>query len=153
MKARVLGALVGVAAVLSGLLVASPAQAADGPVSARVYYPGTSGSGGEASMDLDFTGRADVTLRNIKVRDICPGDGRPVRAVLVVHGTDGSHVAIPPYFSDTNGCGSDGTHFGSRGVGFSGGWQIKSLSVKVCVYNSSGNLKCVTSVSRDNPYT
>ena len=153
MKARALGTLVGVAAVLSGLLVASPAQAADGPISARVYYPGTSGSGGEASMDIDFTGRSNITMRNIKVRDICPGDGRPVRAVLVVHDTDGKSTAIPPYFSDTNGCGSDGTNFGSRGLSLSDGWQFKSVSVKVCVYNSTGNLKCVTSVSRDNPYT
>jgi hypothetical protein len=43
-----LGALVGVAAVPSGLLVAGPAQATDGPVSARMYYPNTTGSGGES---------------------------------------------------------------------------------------------------------
>ncbi|WP_328995556.1 hypothetical protein OG394_13080 [Kribbella sp. NBC_01245] len=92
-------------------------------------------------------------MRNLTVRDICPGDGRPVRAVLVVLDTDGKRTTIPPYYSDTNGCGSDGTNFGTYGLGLSDGWRIKSVSVRVCVYNSSGNLKCVTSAGRDNPYT
>ncbi|ADB35612.1 hypothetical protein Kfla_6620 [Kribbella flavida DSM 17836] len=139
--------------MLSGLLVASPAQATDGSVSARVYYPNTSGSGGEARAYLDFTGRSDVTVRNLTVRDICPGDGRPVRAVLVVLDTDGKRTTIPPYYSDRNGCGSDGTNFGTYSLGLSDGWRIKSISLKVCVYNSSGNLKCATSAGRDNPYT
>ncbi|MGC4940408.1 hypothetical protein [Kribbella sp. DT2] len=154
MKARALGALVGVAAVLSGLLVASPAQAASGSVYARVYYPNPTGSGGEASADLNFTGRSKVTVRYLKVRDICPGDNRPVRAVVVATRTDGSRVNISPYYSDTNGCGADGTQFPTVKLGLGGGQRIKSLSLKVCVYTAAlGNVKCVTSSALHNPYT
>ena len=91
-------------------------------------------------------------MRNLTVRDICPGDGRPVRAVLVVFGTDGSFANIPQYYSDTNGCGPDGTQFPT--VDLAPGFSIKGLSLKVCVYTAAhGNLKCVTSARRDNPYT
>jgi len=153
MKARALGALVGVAAVLSGLLVATPAQAGSGPVYARVYYPNPTGTGGETSGDLNFLSRSEVRVRYLKVRDICPGDGRPVRAIVVATRTDGSRVNISPYYSDTNGCGSDGTQFPTVDLR-DGGRRIKSLSLKVCVYTAAlGNVKCETSNVRHNPYT
>ena len=152
MKARALGALVGVAAVLSGLLMASPAQASSGPVYARVYYPDTSGTGGETSGDLNFLSRSEVRVRYLKVRDICPGDGRPVRAIVVATRTDGSRVNISPYYADTNGCGPDGTQFPT--VDLAPGFSIKGLSLKVCVYTAAlGNVKCETSIVRYNPYT
>ncbi len=52
--------------------------------------------------------------------------------------------------SDTNGCGSDGTNFGNIQV--NGLSSVAKAGVRVCVYNSTGNLRCAESF-RDNPYT
>ncbi|NEA34986.1 hypothetical protein [Streptomyces sp. SID13031] len=151
MKASVLRAVVGVAAVLSGLLVASPAQAADGPVSARVYYPSpSSGSGGLASANLDFVNRTTVVYRSLKVRDICPGDNRPVFAQMTVLDTNGRLWYVGPAKRDNNGCGPDGTNFGN--VTLTSGFVVARAALAVCVYNTSATLRCKTSVSRDNPY-
>ena len=149
MKARVLRTVVGVAAVLSGLLVASPAQAADGPVSARVYTEGSSGSGGIASADVDFFSRTGSILFDFTVRDVCPGDNLPVRAYIKLVGT-GGEVGLHYVGADTNGCGSDGTNFGDIQV--NGSAPVAKAGVRVCVYNSTGNLRCKEAFL-DNPYT
>jgi hypothetical protein len=75
-----------------------------------------------------------------------------VRAIVVATRTDGSRVNISPYYADTNGCGSDGTHFPTVDLD-DGGRRIKSLSLKVCVYTAAlGNVKCETSNVRHNRY-
>ncbi|MCG5213431.1 Tim44 domain-containing protein [Streptosporangium soli] len=110
MKTRILGAVMGIA-VLSGLLVASPAQARDGVASASVP-PYRDLGGGSVRATVDFTSRTRVVVRNFTVRDICPGDNAPVRARFVwvyTDSTDGSSA----WRSDTNGCGSHGTNFGN----------------------------------------
>ncbi|MFC0627708.1 hypothetical protein [Kribbella deserti] len=149
MKTRVLKAAVGAAAVLGGLMVATPAQATDGPVAAQVYYPGTSGSGGVAKASLDFTSRTRVVYNNLTVRDVCPGDNLPVRAYVEVVFTNGA-IRRVNMGSDTNGCGSDGTNLGDYIA--TGSSSIAKAGVRVCVYNSTQLLRCKTAF-RDNPYT
>ncbi|GAB3945403.1 hypothetical protein GCM10029976_071100 [Kribbella albertanoniae] len=152
MKASILRAAVGVVAVLGGLLVASPAQAADGPDSVRVRYPSwTSISGGEASATLDFVGEKTVVFRNFKVRDICPGDGRPVRAYMTLWEENAVRRTWDSPKADINGCGGDGTNFGT--VTLRTSLTVARAGLTVCVYtNSAGNLRCVYSGGRDNPY-
>ena len=149
MKTRVLSAAVGFAAVLGSLLMASPAQASDGPVETQVYTSGSSGSGGIARASLNFTSRTRIVYNNLIVRDVCPGDNLPVRAyvkVVFTNGTSASHYMG----ADTNGCGSDGTNLGDFEV--TGSLSVAKAGVTVCVYNSSRNLKCAEEF-RDNPYT
>lgn len=152
MKASILRAAVGVVAVLAGLLVASPAQAADGADSVRVRYPSwTSVSGGLATADLDFVNQKKVVFRNFKVRDICPGDGRPVRAYMTLWEPNGVRRTWASPKADTNGCGADGTNFGT--VTLETSLTVARAGLTVCVYtNSAGNLRCVYSGGRDNPY-
>ena len=151
MKIRVLRTMVGLAAVLGSLLIASPAQAADGPDSARVYYPGIS-SGGIVSANLDFVSRTEVVYRNFTVRDVCPGDGRPVRAYIRLWDTSGVYRYSSTAKADTNGCGPDGTNFGTLTARAS--FAVGRAGLTVCVYTeSAGNLRCVYSDGRDNPYT
>lgn len=136
---------------MSGLLVASPAQATDGPDSVRVYYPGTSGSGGYASADIDFLSRTEALYRNFTVRDVCPGDGRPVRAQMSVVDANGIRRNLGPLKADTNGCGPNGTNFGTIRISDVRG--VSRAGLRVCVYTeSAGTLRCATSVGRDNPY-
>jgi hypothetical protein len=116
-----------------------------------VYYPGTSGSGGYVRADIDFTSRTRVVYRNFTVRDVCPGDGRPVQAQLSVVGTDGVRRNLGEWLEDTNGCGPDGTNFGT--VTLSAGFNVARAGLRVCVYSSTGNLRCANSAGRDNPYT
>ncbi|MFJ9391235.1 hypothetical protein ACIRON_20590 [Nocardioides sp. NPDC101246] len=149
MKTRVLKATVGLAAVLGGLLIAGPAQAADGPVSARVYAEGSSGSGGIARADIDFTSQRGSVFFDFTVRDVCPGDNLPVRAYIKLVGT-GGEVGLHYVGSDTNGCGADGTNFGNISV--NGSSPVAKAGVRVCVYNSTGNLRCKEAF-QDNPYT
>lgn len=149
MKTRVLRTAVGLAAVLGGLLIASPAQASDGPVGARVYTEGSSGSGGAASADIDFFSRTGSIFWDFTVRDVCPGDNLPVRAYIKVVGPNGE-VGLHYVGSDTNGCGSHGTNFGNIEV--NGLSSVAKAGVKVCVYNSTGNLRCKESL-RNNPHT
>lgn len=151
MKARVLRTVVGLAAVLSGLLVASPAQALDGPDSAQVYFPGFSGSGGYVRADIDFLSPTEVLFRNFSVRDVCPEDGRPVRGRAVATDASGLGTNFGPFVADTNGCGPTGTTPRTFKVTYPRG--VAKASLQVCVYtDSTGNLRCVTSVGRDNPY-
>lgn len=149
MKMRVLKTAAGLAAALGGLLIATPAQATDGAVSARVYTEGSSGSGGVASADVDFLSRTGTVFWDFTVRDVCPGDNLPVRAYIKFVGTNGS-VGERLIGADTNGCGSDGTNFGNIRV--SGSSDVARAGVKICVYNSSGNQRCAESL-RDNPHT
>ncbi|MFC0627709.1 hypothetical protein [Kribbella deserti] len=147
MKTRVLKTAVGLAAVLGGLLVASPAQATDGLVSARVYS-GSSGGGGIAQAYLDFTSRTRVVHSNVTVRDVCPDDNLPVRAyikVVLINGTTQTRYVG----ADTNGCGPDGINLGDFVT--TGSAPIAKAGVRVCVYNPTRDLKCAEAF-RDNPY-
>lgn len=148
MKTRVLRTMVGLAAVLGSLLIASPAQATDGPVTARVYTEGISGSGGIARAYVDFIDRNDIIFRNFTVRDVCPDDNLPVRAYATLMAIDGT---VRHYFvgSDTNGCGSDDTNFGTfrRSVAFT----VAKAGVTICVYTATGYQRC-SSTLLDNQY-
>ncbi|MFI7452388.1 hypothetical protein ACIBQX_33175 [Nonomuraea sp. NPDC049714] len=147
MKTRILGAALGIA-VLSGLLVASPAQATDGVSSARVDY----GSGaGSVRATVDFVSRTKVVFRDFTVRDICPGDNLPVKARFMWTHTDGTG-GTAAWKADTNGCGGDGTNFGD--FIRTGSKSISRINLEVCVYNrSNGELSCAYSGPRDNQYT
>lgn len=114
-----------------------------------MYTEGSSGSGGIARADLDFAGRTVVGVGNMTVRDVCPGDNLPVRAWIKLVGTGGE---IGTYYvgADTNGCGSDGTNFGNFTV--TGSHSVAKAGVRVCVYNSTGNLRCKEAFL-DNPHT
>ncbi|TDD60361.1 hypothetical protein E1263_11310 [Kribbella antibiotica] len=149
MKASVLRAVVGVAAVLSVSLVAGPAQATDGPVSARVYTEGSSGSGGIGSASLTFRSSTVVDYTNLKVRDVCPGDNLPVRVYTKMVYTDGT-FETDYVGADTNGCGSDGTNLG--GFRATSSKRVAKAGVTVCVYNSVRNLQCKDAF-RDNDHT
>ncbi|MFC0625951.1 hypothetical protein ACFFGN_17870 [Kribbella deserti] len=149
MKTRVLRTVVGLAAVLGSSLVASPAQADDGPVSVRVYTQGSSGSGGIAKTSVNFLSQTDIHYSNLTVRDVCPGDNLPVRVYVKVvfrDGTSENDLAG----SDTNGCGSDGTNLGDFRTD-SPFAQVAKAGLRVCVYNSAGNQRCAESL-RSNPY-
>ncbi|MFC0625952.1 hypothetical protein [Kribbella deserti] len=150
MKTRVLRTVVGLAAVLGSLLVASPAQATNGPASARVYTEGSSGSGGLATASLTFVNASDVTFRNVTVRDVCPGDNRPVKVYIRLVSTLG-HTSSRYVGSDTNGCGSDGTNFGT--VYGTAGFTVAKAGLTVCLYTSTpGQEKCVNGAVRDNQH-
>lgn len=151
MKKRNVGAVTGLAVILGGSLVAAPAQATDGEIGAHVYYPYGEVSGGRATATLDFTSRTTVAYRNFTVRDLCPGDGRPVRARVSWLNTDGTR-GTGTWRADTNGCGPDGTNFGT--LTLSSAKPVSRASLTVCVYTTSaGNLRCETSAGRDNPYS
>ncbi|MEV5895784.1 hypothetical protein [Nonomuraea fuscirosea] len=141
MKTRILGAVMGIAA-LSGLLVASPAQARDGVSSVRIDPSGGYG-GGYVRTTVDFTSRTRVVFRNFTVRDICPGDNVPVRARLHwIHTdrTDGRSA----WMSDTNGCGDDGTNFGTSIR--TGTKSISKIRLELC------STYCDVSAYRFNQY-
>ena len=148
MKTRILGAVVGITALLGGLLVASPAQALDGLDFKFVDQGGE--SRGYVQADVDFRSRTTVVWQDFLVRDVCPGDGRPVRARVGWTNADGTQ-GVGSWKADTNGCGPDGTNFGDI-------WHIGSKSVArawmtVCVYTESGgNEVCANSPGRDNPH-
>lgn len=149
MKTRILGAAVGIAAVLGSLLVASPAQASDGPDWVRVYYSADL-NGGEAQATVDFVSRTVVVWRDFTVQDTCPGDGLPVRARPEWTYADGTR-GVGAWRADTNGCGQDGTNFGD--IRISRSKAVARVAMTVCVYSQSeGNLRCATSQGRDNQY-
>ncbi|MCG5219967.1 hypothetical protein [Streptosporangium sp. KLBMP 9127] len=146
MKTRILGAVMGIAA-LSGLLVASPAQARDGVSSAHVK-PFTSGAGrdyggGSVRATVDFVSRTKVAFRNFTVRDICPGDNLPIKARVYWYHTDGTD-GYSAWRSDTNGCGDDGTNFGN--FTRRGSKSISTVFVQVC------STYCDHSQARYNQY-
>ncbi|MFB4285254.1 MULTISPECIES: hypothetical protein [unclassified Nonomuraea] len=149
MKTRMLGAALGIAA-LSGLLVASPAQARDDVASAHVN-PYRDHGGGSVRAAVDFTSRTRVVFRNFTVRDICPGDNAPVKAQIVwVHmdGTKGRSA----WRSDTNGCGAHGTNFGT--ITHTGSKHIRKVYLSLRVYARSGGIRAVAlSDDEDNEYT
>ncbi|MEV0622323.1 hypothetical protein AB0I81_54030 [Nonomuraea sp. NPDC050404] len=148
MKTRILGAVLGIAA-LSGLLVPSPAQASDGVSSARANY--TDGGAGSVRTTVDFVNRKKVVFRNFTVRDICPGDNFPVKARIFWTHTDGTS-GYSAWKSDTNGCGDNGTNFGN--ITRTGTKPISKVSLEVCIYTRSGGiLSFAFSAPRDNQYT
>ncbi|MEV5496140.1 hypothetical protein AB0M50_12170 [Nonomuraea fuscirosea] len=149
MKTRMLGAALGIA-VLSGLLVASPAQAKDGVSSARVD-PFRGHGGGSVRATVDFVSRTKVRFRNFTVRDICPGDNLPVRARVHWKHTDGTN-GRSAWKSDTNGCGDDGTNFGT--ITRTGSKSISRVYLEVSVLDPGGISQRVykLSTSRYNQY-
>ncbi|MFB6718506.1 hypothetical protein ACFCV3_00010 [Kribbella sp. NPDC056345] len=151
MKKRIMGAAVGLAAVLVGSLTAIPAHA-DGFDSARVYYKGDSGSGGYVSATLDFRSKTDVVVKNFTVRDVCPGDGHPVRAQVYWRYPDGGYGDMgKTWKADDNGCGSNGTNFGDFRISRSKG--MPRVFVMVCTYTKDhGNLRCASGAGRANDY-
>ncbi|MGN9786356.1 hypothetical protein ACTMTF_33360 [Nonomuraea sp. ZG12] len=147
MKTRILGAVMGIAA-LSGLLVASPAQARDGVSSARVSNPDRAGAG-YAQTTVDFVNRKKVIFRNFKVRDICPADNHGVRARIEWIHTDRTR-GYGAWKKDTS-CGSHGTNFGN--FVRRGSKSIKLVYVKVCISTKKGqHLACKEGKWRHNQY-
>ncbi|MEV4175123.1 hypothetical protein [Nonomuraea sp. NPDC049709] len=144
MKTRILGAALGIA-VLSGLLVASPAQARDGVASASVP-PYRDLGGGSVRATVDFVSRKKVVVRNFTVRDICPGDNAPVKARFVWVHTD-STTGSSAWRKDTNGCGSHGTNFGN--ITRTGTKPIR----KVYLHLEVGTRAFALSAVQDNQYT
>ncbi|MET8006559.1 hypothetical protein [Nonomuraea glycinis] len=146
MKTRILGAVLGIA-VLSGLLVASPAQARDGVSSARVNPFGSAEgrrySGGTARATVDFRNRTKVIFRNFTVRDLCPGDNFPIKGRVIWTHTDGT-TGSGAWKWDRNGCGDDGTNFGN--LTRTGTKAISSIYVQVC------STYCEHSAARYNQY-
>jgi hypothetical protein len=141
LKTRILGAALAIAA-LSGLLVASPAQARDGVSSVRIDPSGGYG-GGSVRATVDFRNRTKVTFRNFTVRDICPGDNVPVRARLHWIHTDRTDGA-GAWKWDRNGCGDDGTNFGT--FTRTGTKSISKIRLEVCA------TYCDVSAYRFNQY-
>ncbi|TMR87906.1 hypothetical protein [Nonomuraea basaltis] len=146
MKTRILAAVMATAA-LSGLLVASPAQARDGVSSARVdpfeSAAGRDYGGGSVRATVDSVSRTKVVFRNFTVRDICPGDNLPIKGRVWWEHTDGTH-GYGAWRSDTNGCGDDGTNFGN--ITRTGTKSISSVYVQVC------STYCDHSAARYNQY-
>ncbi|MEU8358373.1 hypothetical protein AB0C27_20380 [Nonomuraea sp. NPDC048882] len=150
MKTRILGAVLGIAA-LSGLLVPSSAQAAaDGVSSARLNGWGKHG-GGSVRANVDFVNRKKVIFRNFTVRDLCPGDNAPVRARVVWIHTDGT-TGHSAWRKDTNGCGDHGTNFGT--IIRTDTKPIKKVYLHLQVYARSGGIRGFAfSADRYNQYT
>ncbi|MCG5216526.1 hypothetical protein [Streptosporangium sp. KLBMP 9127] len=149
MKTRILAAALAIAA-LSGLLVASPAQARVDVVSAHVN-PQRGHGGGSVRAAFDFVNRTKVVFRNFTVRDICPGDHAPVKAQIIwvyMDGTKGSSA----WRSDTNGCGAHGTNFGT--ITHIDRKHIRKIYLSLRVYDRSGEIFAIAiSDSEDNEYT
>ncbi|MEV5895662.1 hypothetical protein [Nonomuraea fuscirosea] len=148
MKTRILGAALGIAA-LSGLLVASPAQAFDGAASARVKPSGRDG-GGSVRASVHFVNPKKVVFRNFTVRDICPGDNLPVRARVAWKHTDGTN-GHGVWKWDRNGCGDHGTNFGN--ITRTGSKSISRVYLEVQVKTRSGQWVYSISARRYNQYT
>ncbi|MCF6475885.1 hypothetical protein FAF44_47245 [Nonomuraea sp. MG754425] len=146
MKIRVLSAALAVA-TLSGLLVATPAQARDGVSSGRTSRP--SGGNGYAKVTVDFVSRTKVVFRSFLVRDLCPGDNLPVKARIVYKYTTGSWRTLP-WKKDTNGCADKGTNFGN--VTLSRSRSISAVTLELCVYNNKSDIHCVNTTTRYNQY-
>ncbi|MEV0166676.1 hypothetical protein [Nonomuraea fuscirosea] len=146
MKTRTLGAAL-VIAMLSGLLMASPAQARDGVTSGRTAVPG--GGNGYAQVTVDFVSRTKVVFRNFKVRDLCPGDNLPVKARIVWKYTTGTYH-WGSWRKDTNGCRDKGTNFGN--FVRSGKKAISLATLELCVYNKKSDFHCVNTTTRYNQY-
>ncbi|MEV4179509.1 hypothetical protein, partial [Nonomuraea sp. NPDC049709] len=148
LKTRMLGAALGIA-VLSGLLVASPAQARDGVSSGRTNRP--SGGDGYAQVTVDFVSRTKVVFRNFTVRDLCPGDNLPVKARIVYKYTTGTRTwRTLPWKKDTNGCADRGSNFGN--VTLSRSRSISAVTLELCVYNKKSDFHCVNTTTRHNQY-
>jgi hypothetical protein len=147
LKTRILGAVLGIAA-LSGLLVASPAQARDGVSTARVP-PVRDGGGGSVRATVDFVSRTKVVFRNFTVRDLCPGDNLPVRARFGWKHTDGTN-GHSAWRSDTNGCGDDGTNFGN--LARIGSKSISRVYLQVSILTKTGQRIYDLSTPRYNQY-
>jgi hypothetical protein len=148
LKTRILGAALGIA-VLSGLLVASPAQARDGVSSARVgrlVGPDQDYSGGSVRATVDFVSRTRVVFRNFTVRDLCPGDNHPTKGRVWWKHTDGTY-GYGAWKWDRNGCGDDGTNFGN--LLRTGTKSISRVYVQVC---SGPEDWCDHSAARFNQY-
>jgi hypothetical protein len=149
LKTRILGAALGIA-VLSGLLVASPAQARDGVSTARVRVSdGIPGGGALVKTTVDFVSRKKVIFRNFTVRDLCPGDNRPVQARAWWHYTDGT-TGKSAVRTDANGCGDDGTNFGNITPPSTKG--ISSVYLEVWLYTGSGTKRRNVGLYRYNQY-
>ncbi|MEU8356348.1 hypothetical protein AB0C27_10095 [Nonomuraea sp. NPDC048882] len=148
MKTRMLAAALAIAA-LSGLLVASPAQAADGVSSIRID-PSRGDGGASVRTTVDFVSRTKVVFRNTTVRDLCPGDNMPVRARIIWRYTDGTN-GYGAWKSDTNGCGDDGTNFGTSIR--TGRKSIQRIFLEVSFVTRSGQRLNAYSQSRYNQYT
>ncbi|MGC4942913.1 hypothetical protein [Kribbella sp. DT2] len=151
MKTRKLWAALALTVAATGVAPASPAHAADGLDSVRVYYPSDLGNGGHVLTRLDFVSRTEVVYRSFTVRDVCPGDSLPVRGRVEWRYTDGS-IGYGAWRNVTSGCSSSGTSFGDIRV--SRTKAIASARVTVCVYTASGgNRGCATSTGRDNQFS
>jgi hypothetical protein len=138
LKTRILGAALAIAA-LSGLLVPSPAQAKDDVASAYAP-PYRDNGGGSVRATIGFANRKKIVVQNFTVRDICPGDNAPVKAqVIWVHmdRTKGySH-----WRTDSNGCGTHGTNFGT--LTRTSTKRIKYAYLSLRVYDREGGIRAV----------
>lgn len=149
MNVRTLGATLGIAA-LSAFCWTAPAQATDGLDSVRVYYPADAGNGGDVRARIDFVSRTEVIFRDFAVRDVCPGDGLPVRARVEWFYSDGT-LGAGAWRAVTSGCSRESTSFGDIRV--SRTRAVTKVRVTVCVYTTSaGNRACANSTGRDNQY-
>ncbi|MCG5218063.1 hypothetical protein [Streptosporangium sp. KLBMP 9127] len=142
--------MMGIAVLSGGLLVPSPAQARDGVSSALVRVDtGIDGGGALVRTTVDFVNRKKVIFRNFTVRDLCPGDNRPVQARAWWNYADGT-TGASAVRKDTNGCGDDGTNFGN--ITYTGSKAISSVYLEVWLYTGSGYKRRDFSLYRYNQY-
>jgi hypothetical protein len=138
LKTRILGAALGIA-VLSGLLVPIPAQAKDDVASAYVP-PYRDNGGGSVRATIGFANRKKVVVRNFTVRDICPGDNAPVKAQIVWVHMDGT-TGHSAWKSDSNGCGTHGTNFGT--ITRTSTKRMRKAYLSLRVYAREGGIRAV----------
>ncbi|MEV5890002.1 hypothetical protein [Nonomuraea fuscirosea] len=136
MKTRMLAAALGIAA-LSGLLVPSPAQAADEVAYAYLPPIREDIGGGSVRATIGFASQKKIVVRNFTVRDICPGDNAPVKAQVVWVHRDGTRGSSR-WRTDSNGCGTHGTNFGT--IARTSHKRIKYAYLSLRVYDREGRI-------------
>lgn len=138
-------------AIVAVALGSTPAFAADGSMYGRVCCdPG----GASASAYANFTNRYTVDVTQVKLNDLCPGDGNSVYVELQVKRSNTGYYKVGSRRENHDGCSNPNPTNESSWHWFSSAGRISSVRLHVCVDESWPNPDdCVDSPARTNPYS
>ena len=137
---------VGVAAIVA--LSATPALADGGLSGQTCCDPG----GAKVTAYADFTSRYGVTVKDIRLKDLCPGDGHSVYVEFQYkQSARGDWVTRGDKREHHGGCGTTQDEADYRFVATSG--RIAAVRLRVCVDESFPNPDdCQSTNYRNNQY-
>ena len=142
--------IAGTAACLLALATTT-ASAADGSMSARTCCdPG----GASASAYANYSNRYTVDVTNVKLNDLCPGDGDSVYVELQVKRSNTDYYTVGNRRENHAGCKDPNPTSESSWHWYSSAGRISSVRLKVCVDETwPKNDDCAYSNARTNPYS